>query len=130
MITTRSLIRATNTIGELLALYAVILIAASGLYMAFEGKSLADSLWWAVVTATTTGYGDQYPTTIGGRIVATVLMHATVLFVMPLMIGRIIGTLIEDQHRFTHEEQMQVLSDLAFIRAHIEKEAHARPSAD
>ena len=33
-----------------------------------------DSLWWAVVTTTTIGYGDHYPVSTAGRIVAIVLM--------------------------------------------------------
>jgi voltage-gated potassium channel len=33
-----------------------------------------DSLWWAIVTVTTVGYGDRFPTTAGGRLVAVVLM--------------------------------------------------------
>jgi voltage-gated potassium channel len=33
-----------------------------------------DALWWAIVTVTTVGYGDRYPTTEGGRAVAVVLM--------------------------------------------------------
>jgi voltage-gated potassium channel len=33
-----------------------------------------DALWWAIVTVTTVGYGDRYPVTEGGRLVATVLM--------------------------------------------------------
>jgi voltage-gated potassium channel len=33
-----------------------------------------DALWWAVVTVTTVGYGDRYPISAGGRVVATILM--------------------------------------------------------
>ncbi len=36
-------------------------------------KSMLDSLWWSVVTFTTVGYGDMYPITGMGRILATFL---------------------------------------------------------
>ncbi len=36
--------------------------------------SLADSMWWSFVTLTTVGYGDLYPVTLGGRLVAVVTM--------------------------------------------------------
>jgi voltage-gated potassium channel len=36
--------------------------------------SYPQALWWAIVTVTTVGYGDKYPVSTGGRIVATVLM--------------------------------------------------------
>jgi voltage-gated potassium channel len=49
-----------------------------------EFKSFWDGLWWAVVTVTTVGYGDITPTTVGGRIVAIVLMLAAIGFVAVL----------------------------------------------
>ncbi len=36
--------------------------------------SYGAALWWAIVTVTTVGYGDKYPVTVGGRVVAVVLM--------------------------------------------------------
>lgn len=41
-------------------------------------KTAEDALWWAYVTITTVGYGDKYPVTTEGRLIACVLMTAGV----------------------------------------------------
>lgn len=39
-------------------------------------KAPEDALWWAVATITTVGYGDRYPVSTEGRILAATLMTA------------------------------------------------------
>ncbi len=41
-------------------------------------RTAGDAIWWAYVTTTTVGYGDQYPVTPRGRIVGVFLMAAGV----------------------------------------------------
>lgn len=37
-------------------------------------RTVGDALWWSVTTITTVGYGDHYPTTSEGKLVAVLLM--------------------------------------------------------
>lgn len=55
-----------------LSVALVVIMAA--VYSLAEGRSYTDSLWWAVVTATTVGYGDISPSTALGRVAAVLLM--------------------------------------------------------
>ncbi len=61
-------------------LMAVSLIGAAGFYACEHkiqpGITVWDSFWWSMVTITTIGYGDIFPKTIGGRLIALVLMFS------------------------------------------------------
>jgi voltage-gated potassium channel len=43
--------------------------------------SLGSGLWWAVQTVTTVGYGDHVPETVGGQLLAAVVMLLGIGFV-------------------------------------------------
>jgi voltage-gated potassium channel len=69
---------------------AVVLFGATALYWA-EGVvqpdkfgSIPRSIWWAVVTLTTIGYGDAYPVTALGKVLAAMVAIAGIaLIAMP-----------------------------------------------
>jgi voltage-gated potassium channel len=123
--------RFTNSPRALVFSYLLLIVVSGGLYWLFEeGKEPGDAIWWAVVTASTVGYGDTYPTTWQGRILAGTLISVMVLFVIPLITAHFASKLIVDNDAFQHEEQEEIKAQLREIRALVERLDTSAPGRD
>lgn len=110
------LARATDSFAEIIGYYLTTLILSGVLFSYFEDKPLFESMWWACVTGLTIGYGDLYPVTVGGKIVAIALMHIVPLIIVPLIVARLLTTVIEDRNQFSHDEQEEMKNDIKEIK--------------
>lgn len=73
--------------------------------------SWGDSLWWAVSTVTTVGYGDVIPETAPGRLIATGLM-LTGLGLIPLVTSVVVSILISQASRAAREAEVRELQEI------------------
>ena len=64
--------------------------------------SIPASMWWCIVTLTTTGYGDLYPSTVGGRVIAgiTMLLGLVLFGILMNIVGRTLMVMLFGE---THE---------------------------
>lgn len=83
---------------------AMLLMGAGTIYLAERGSgersisSFGEALWYSVVTMTTVGYGDLTPHTMGGRMVAVVLMLGG-MGLLSLFTATIASTLVTQRIR-------------------------------
>lgn len=61
-------------------------------------RSMADGIWWGIVTITTVGYGDKYPVTWAGRVVGIIIMGSGVILTV-IISGTIASILVERKMR-------------------------------
>ncbi|MET0636600.1 MAG: ion transporter [Chitinophagaceae bacterium] len=59
-------------------------------------RSAEDALWWSFVTITTVGYGDKYPVTPEGRLIAVFLM-TTGVGLFGIFTGYVASLFVEDK---------------------------------
>jgi voltage-gated potassium channel len=86
----------TNMDIVVLAILASLIIIFGGIgeYLAehqYQGANitnLGDAFWWAIVTIATVGYGDYYPVTAVGRIIAVVVMVSGIGIFL-LLVGKL-----------------------------------------
>ena len=81
---------------------ATVTAGALGVYVVEKNApaatitNLGDAFWWAVVTVTTVGYGDVYPVTFEGRVIATVVMIVGIA-ILGILISTLGAQLIESR---------------------------------
>ena len=90
---------------SILILFGIVLmLAATGAHMLERVRqpdqfgSLPGAMWWAVVTLTTTGYGDVVPVTLGGRVIGSILMICGIA-VLALMTGVLATGFAQEERR-------------------------------
>ena len=72
--------RRESTIAAAALLALMLIIFSSTAILHFEVhpdsniRTAEDAIWWSVTTITTVGYGDRYPVTTEGRVLAALLM--------------------------------------------------------
>ena len=91
------------------------------------------ALWWAITTITTVGYGDVYPVTTQGRLVASVLMVAGVAF-----LGAVTATLsswlvsrvkpVEDEGEGSPDSPELLRAEVARLTALLDEQRDGRMS--
>jgi len=101
----------------------LVLVITSTLVLQFESRSAqanittgGDALWWAIVTITTVGYGDQYPVTAAGRITGVFVMLAGVGIIGAL--ASILASILVPPAQTQEEADEQAREDAA-VRAEL-----------
>jgi voltage-gated potassium channel len=111
-----------NSPGTLILAYLMLIVVCGLIYSQVERDvSLGDAVWWAVVTASTVGYGDISPESWPGRLLAGLLISVMVLVVIPLITAHFASKLIVDRDAFKHEEQEELKNNLRRVRVLLEE---------
>lgn len=108
-------------LSVLLAFGIVLLLSASLAYLLERNAqpkvfgSIPAALWWAIVTLTTTGYGDVTPQTLAGRILAGVVMVSGIL-VFALWAGILATGFAEETRRRELLRTWDLVAKVPFFR--------------
>ncbi|MFI6098581.1 potassium channel family protein [Lentzea sp. NPDC051213] len=79
--------------------------------------TFGDALWWTITTMSTVGYGDRFPVTAEGRLVAALLMVGGIAL-LGVITGTIASWLVE-KLRGVEEAELETVQELRNLRAEI-----------
>ncbi len=99
------MVAAASKLHYILLVYLASRVAAALIVAHLEGWSAFDGWWWSGVSSLTIGYGDFFPKTVAGRLVADGFQTFWIFYVAPVLIGHMVGLLIKIAEKFTHLEQ-------------------------
>ena len=100
----------TNHFGYVLITTIILILLGSIAISYLENMDIGDSIWWSFVTTTSVGYGDIYPTTNLGRIIAVLLMIVGLGFVG--MLSGTIATYFLSEKKIKNSYRDIVLEDI------------------
>lgn len=83
-------------------------------------RNFGDALWWAATTITTVGYGDHYPVTFVGRVVAGGLMIGGIA-VLGVITASLASWLIEQVGRQTENSEAKLERELAGVNERLDR---------
>jgi len=118
----RVLQRAFPALVGIVTVFFITLLIAATLSYVFEReaqpeafRSIPRALWWAIVTLSTTGYGDVVPVTIWGRLLAAwVMVGGIVLFA--LWAGIIANAFAEELQRRHFLKTWDLVAEVPFFQ--------------
>jgi len=118
----RVISRARHALLSVLLAFGIVLLAAASLAYLLERDaqpelfgSIPQSLWWAIVTLTTTGYGDVTPITPAGRVLAGLVMVSGIL-VFALWAGILASGYAEELRRREFLRTWDLVANVPFFK--------------